>query len=75
MEEALKQNGMADYIGSVRFPLERMLRENKFVGRPEIRNLDKEVMGYAEIELKYVDADSAEALSLLNEDRDTAYKS
>lgn len=73
--EAFKYNEMADYIGSVRFPLHRMLTENKFEGRFDIINMKNELMGQAEIIVKFVDADSAEALALLGTEREDAYKS
>lgn len=47
--EAFKFNEMADYIGSIRFPLHRMLSEPKFEGRFDIINLKNEIMGQAEI--------------------------
>ena len=73
--EAFKYNEMADYIGSVRFPLHRMLQESSFQGKFEIVNMNKEVMGQVQLILKFVDADSPEALALLNTERENEYKS
>ena len=44
--EAFKYNEMADYIGSVRFPLHRMLQESKFEGKFDIYNMKKEIRGH-----------------------------
>lgn len=73
--EAFKYNDAGDWIGCVRFPLKQMLTDNRYEGRLPIRNMKNQEMGQAEIVFNFVDADSAEALALLNTDREDAYKS
>jgi hypothetical protein len=73
--EAYKYNDLGDFIGCIRVPLSEMLKVTKYEGRLDIINMKNEKMGMAEIELKFVDADSAEAIALLNTDREDAYKS
>ena len=73
--EAFKYNDDGDFIGCVRFPLKEMLTHSKYECRPNIINMKNEIMGTADLEFKFVDANSAEALALLNTDREDAYKS
>lgn len=47
--EAFKHNPLADYIGSVRFPLHKILEETKYEGRFNIVNEKNNIMGQAEI--------------------------
>jgi len=73
--DAFKQNEMADYIGSVRFPLKTMLQQTQYEGLCPIINMENQKMGTAEIILKYVDADSPEAVVHIRDDREDAFKS
>lgn len=66
---------LPDYIGSVRIALQKMLQRDKYEDTLEIVNMDKKVMGKVQIALKYFDADSVEALALMNTDRENAFKS
>jgi hypothetical protein len=66
---------LPDYIGSVRIALHKMLQRDKYEDTLEIVNMDKKVMGKVQIALKYFDADSVEALALMNTDRENAFKS
>lgn len=69
-----KSHDLPDYIGSVRISLHKMLSMDEYADTLEIINMDKKVMGKVRIVLKFKDADSPEALALLNSDRENAYK-
>lgn len=70
-----KASDLMDYIGSVRIGLQKMLRQDKYEDDLDIVNMDKKVMGRVRVALKYIDVDSPEAYTLMENDREVALKS